>query len=341
MSLTYPKIILTTPTETVTFSGSAVIDASLLEETNPVSVEVPYNVLTFKVINTNVDFSMFSGSLLSERLPLMLYENIDGVDTFIGKFYLETFKNETEYEVSFTAIDIIGALASTDYDGGFWATPTTLENVLSDILSPLGILYTLDDSIKDTLIQGYNPSGNYRDALQQVCFAAMATASSARSDRLVISPKSLPVGPYTKKIHNCEKLTSQPIELLPIVTKIELISHDYTQSTAQITDIFSQYLEAGSHKIVFDQPYYNIVIDGPGYTPSLLITENDDFIVTENDDYIEVGGQYTIDSKAIYLEMQEAGTVTVTGYAYTDNKKSHIFNETGITNYSNKKTLQI
>jgi hypothetical protein len=338
--ITTPTITLTAGETTYTFTGSQIISASLIEEVNPVSIEIPYNVIEFEIINSDIDFSMFSGSLLSERLPVMVYETKEETEIFIGKFYLDTWKNESEYKVSFRAIDILGVLASTDYDGGFWETPTALEEVIYDILAPQGISYTIDDSIKDVEISGYNPSGDYRSAIQQVCFAAQCVVSTARSDRINFYPVSLPVGAYTKKIHDSEKLQSEPIDLLSLVTKIELISHDYTKTSTDIQTIFSQYLEIGSHKIVFDQPYYDLVIDGPGYTPYVLGDESGNYIVTENGDYIEIGGQYTLDSNALYMELQEAGTVTVTGYAYTDNKKSFIFNETITSSSSNKKTCK-
>lgn len=339
--ITYPKIIMTVGGVDLNYSGADIITAELVEEIDPVSLTIPFNVLEFTLLDADGSLSMFSsGNLLTERLPIMVYENIDGADVFIGKFYLEKWKNASEYKVELRAIDIIGTLAATEYDGGFWGTNTTLENILKDVLLPVDVLYTIDDSIKSIELKGWIPPGDYRAALQQICFAANATASAARSDRLNISPTVLPSGPYNRKLTENKKLYDQPIELLPLVTSIELVSHNYSQGT-EIQDIFSQYLEAGRHKIVFNEPYYSIIIDGPGYTPAMLILENGDLFITENGDFLEVSGEYNVGPNAVYLDMTEAGIITITGYPWLDNKRSFIFHETGLTQYFNKNALLI
>jgi hypothetical protein len=232
-------------------------------------------------------------------------------------------------------------MAKTDYDGGFWPTPTTLKTVLNQVLPPKDILYILDATIEDNEISGWNPPGDYRRALQQICFAAGAVASCARSDKLVISPIELPYQLYDGKLHNSQKLKSQPIELLKLVTSIELVSHTYTAGT-ELQTIFDKYLEAGSHKIVFNEPYYNIIVDGPGFVPGLLLLENGDFFTFENGDHLVVSGEYIFDSpNSLRLEMQEAGQVTVTGYPWIDSKRSYTFYESGLTEYSNKNALVI
>lgn len=344
MTVTYPTITLTVGTTVLTFTGPEVISASIVEEVNPVSIELPFNVLEFKIHNTDTSFSMFSGSVysqLSERLPVMAYENIDGVPHLQGKFYLDTWKNTSEYEFEFRAIDAIGTMAATDYDGGFWSTPTTLQTVLTQTLLPKDILFTVDASIQDVTIQGWIPPGDYRKALQQICFAAGAVASCARSDRVVITPIELPYRLFDAKIKNSQKLRSQPIELLKLVTSIELVSHSYTAGT-ELQTIFDKYMDAGSHKIVFNQPYYNIIVNGPGFIPGLLLMENGDFFTFEDGDHLEVSGEYIFDSpNSLRLEMQEAGQVTITGYPWIDSKRSYLFYETGLTEYSNKNALTI
>lgn len=343
MTITSPTIVLTVGASSLTFTGSEIISANLVEEINPLSVELPFNVLEFTILSYNTSFSMFSGNiynLLSERLPIMAYENVNGVSTFLGKFYLDKWTNLTEYKFQFRAIDVIGTMAATDYEGGFWSIPTTLETVLNQVLLPKNIVFTIDDTLKSIPIQGWIPPGDYRSALQQICFAAGVVASCARSDRLMISPIIFPFVKYDYKLTKADKLKDEPIELTPLVTSIELVSHSFTQGT-DIQTIFDKYLEVGSHKIIFDQPYYSIVIDGPGYVPLLFINENGDFIVTENSDYIEAGGQYTFGPNSINLEMQEAGQVTITGYPWVDSKRSYLFYETGLTEYANKNALTI
>jgi hypothetical protein len=325
------------------FAGTKVISATLIEEINPISVEVPINTIEFKILNTDSSFSMFSGTyfqLLSERLPVLVYENVDGVNSFLGKFYLENWENVSASEFAFKAVDIMGVMDATDYDGGFWSVPTTLEAVLTAVLNPINVLFTVDATIKDTLISGWIPPSNYRTALQHICFAAGATASTSRSQTLDITPVKLLERSYNIEVTDSEKSVNQAIKLLPLVTNIELVSHDYTQGLV-IETIFDKYLDAGSHKIIFEKPYYDIVVNGPGYSPSLLITEDGDFFVAEDDDYFEVGGEYVFGPNALYLEMDVAGTITVTGYPWLDSKRAYVFNETGVSEFTNKNTKLI
>jgi hypothetical protein len=343
MSITYPVIQLTIGGTVFEFSGTKVISANLIEEVNPISAEIPIGTIEFKILTLDESFSMFSGQyfqLLSERLPVLVYENIDGINSFIGKYYLEKWKNISEHEFEFKAVDIIGVMAATEYDGGFWSVPTTLETILVSVLNPINVLYSVDDSIKDVEISGWIPPSDYREALKQICFSAGAIATTARSQLLNILPITVPTVFYKSEITDANKGIVQPLELLPLVTNIELVSHNYTQGEV-LENIFEKYLEIGSHKIIFEKPYYNIVVNGPGYAPSLFAMEDDDYFVTEDDENFEVGGEYIFGPNCLYLEMTTPGTITITGYPWLDSKRSFIFNETGVSEFANKNTLTI
>jgi hypothetical protein len=56
MSVTVPTIVLTVGNTVLTFTGPEVISAAIVEEVNPVSIELPYNVLEFKIHNTDTSF---------------------------------------------------------------------------------------------------------------------------------------------------------------------------------------------------------------------------------------------------------------------------------------------
>ena len=340
---TYPLIKLILESETLEYSGEEVMSADVLQEINPLSVELPISTFEFQILSTDESFSMFSGTyfdLLTERLPVFAYKNVDGDEQFIGKFYLSDWENISDHEFKFYAIDILGVLDATDYDGNFWSTATTLSEIIAATLDPINITYEIDSSIEDTELKGWIPPGNYREAIQQICFAAGATAITAGSSNLLIKPALIPTGAYDHLISNSEKLMDQPIKLQQLVTSIELVSHNYSQG-ADLETIFDEDLAAGSHKIIFEKPYYNIIVNGPGYTPDYLITEGGDYITTEGGDYIEVGGEYRFGPNCLYLELQSAGHVTVTGYPWVDSKRSFTFYESGLTEYANKNALKV
>jgi len=343
VTVTYPIIKMYLDTEILTFSAEEVVSAVVVEESDSISATLPISTIEFSIINTNSEFSMFGGEyfdLLYERLPIRVLENVDGDDVFVGKFYLETWENVSEQVIRFKAIDIVGVMANTTYDGGFWDTEITLEDILEEILSRINVLYTLDDTIKDNEVEGWIPPGTYRAALQHICYSGMAAVLTARSETLDIIPINLPVATYDSVIADSDKSSAQSVELLPLVTTVEIVTHMYTQN-ADIEDIFSEDLAIGNYKIVFDKPYVGVVINGPGYTPLILCTEGGVDITTENGDTIEIGGEYVLGPNSLYLTLDTAGLVEITGYGWTDNRRALIFTETGLTEFTNKLSIDV
>jgi hypothetical protein len=344
VSSSYPIIRLTVSGQTLEYSREKLLRANLVQESNPISAELPASELEFSVISTDGSLSMFSGSLfnlLSQRLPVMAYEWVDGATVFLGKFYLDAWENVSLYEFEFVALDLIGVMQNMDFDGIFWPTPVTLQSALAQVLTAGNIPYELDSSLADVMLSGWIPPGKYRDALGQICLATGATASTAGSEVLVISPMDLPDKMPDWILDGDAKTDRQPVKLLPMVTSIEVVAHNYTQGT-EIETIFEEFLEAGSHKIVFAKPYYNIVIDGPGYQPSVLATEGGDYLVTEGGDYIEAGGEFTFGPNSVYLTLSEGAVVTITGYPWVDSQKAYPFRESGVSasNDTNPKKIK-
>src|SRR5690606_10328093 len=124
------------------------------------------------------------------------------------------------------------------------------------ILSGLGINYKVLSPACNAMLRGWVPPGLVREALQQACFAAGATVVSAR-DELIIEECKLPITDASAPIQitDAQKKSSEELELLKLVTGIEVVSHDYNRSGELVT-IFDKYLDAGSYKIVFEEPYY-------------------------------------------------------------------------------------
>ena len=344
MTVTYPIVrFIFADNVTLEFSKEQIVRAALVDEINGVSIEMPISELDLKLAVTDDSFSMFSGSsytMLTERLPMLVYESVDASVRLLGKFYLDTWKNTAERNMEFKAKDIIGVLEDTDFDGAFWENATTLTTILDQILSPINVSYELDASLVAVTLKGWIPAGTYRNALQQICFAAGAIATASGRETLLISPISLPSLLPDATLGSEDKIRKSEIELLPLISRIELMAHNYIQGLVAET-IFDKYLEIGNYKIVFDQPYTGIAVVGSGYTQFVLGTEGGDYIATEFGDYIEAGGEFNAGSNSLYLTVAVAGQVTITGYPWTDNKQSFIFTETGVVDAQNKNVLVI
>lgn len=343
MTRTYPSITINFGDGSfVNFSRQQIINASVVEEVNLTSVELPISTLEFSVNDTNGVLNMFDGVLftkLKEKLPIAVYEYVDEVSKFIGTYYLNTWKNLTPNKVEFTAIDIIGVLADTDFDGIFWDTPVTLSAAMNQIFAPLGIAYELESGVESRTISGWIPPSTYRDALHQICFAARCIVRTARSNKLVIETVRIPVA-HRDYVITRSDAKQNAIEVIPPVARIEIVSHNYSASGVLET-IFDKELGIGEHKVIFEKPYYGIVINGAGYVEAALGTESGDYIGTEGEDYIEAGGEFTLGSNSVYFYMTEPGQVTITGYQWLDSKRSYVFNEANTENTKNKKNYLI
>lgn len=344
MTSTYPIIYLDLGLETLEFSGSQVASANLICEIDPISAELPISTIELTIITQDDSFSMFSGSTyqhLSQRLPMLVYEQLDLVTDFLGKFYLDDWENISEREFRFTAIDIIGVLEKTTFEGIFWSSPITLRNAISQVLDSINVAYEIDAEIEDFELSGWIPPGNCREALKQICFAAGATATSSRSMGVRILKVVLPNKIPTRQVLNSERIDNQqPVKLRPLVTGIELVSHNYAQGDVLET-IYEEFLEAGLHKIVFGSPYYNIIVDGPGFDPVVLGFDDGDTFEFEDGDTLEISGEYTFGPNSITLNMTESGTITITGYPWVDSKRSFLFSETGVSEFDNRNDLVI
>jgi len=319
------------------FTGEQVINASIVEEVSPLCTELPASALDFKIMLYDESFSMFSGEYyqqLKKRLPILVYERVGLEDRFVGKFYLDEWKNTSEREFEFSAIDLVGLLEMINYDGGFWATPTEIGAVLEQLLTPINVAYSLSPALSGVKVSGWIPPGNYRGAIQQVCFAAGATVSTARSQVLEIKPITIPQLVYDTRVTDQDKLMERSVKLEQQITSIEIVSHNYSQSET-VETIFDEDLQAGSHKIIFEKPYYSILVNGPGYVANTLATEAGDELITEGGDSLEVGGQYNFGTNSLYLELSSPGHVTITGRSWVDSKRSFLFREEGIADDSN------
>jgi hypothetical protein len=340
MTITYPSISINLGGGNfVNFTRQQIISASIVEDMNLVSVEMPISTLEFTAIIADGSFDMFDGAIyakLKEKLPVSVYENIDSNSVFMGQYYLDTWQNKTDQLVEFTCLDIIGVLADTDFDGVFWDTPVTVSEAMNQLFSPLGVTYNLIGDAATRTISGWIPSGTFRDALQQICFAARVTARTARSVDLVIEIVQFPIA-FRDYVVTREDAKQNYVEALAGVSRIEIISHNYSESGVLET-IFDKYLEAGEHKIVFEKPYYGIVVDGAGYVEAVLGTEDGNYIGTEDSNYLEAGGAFVFGSNSVFINLSTAGQIVITGYAWLDSKRSFVYS-TGETSKSKKNYL--
>jgi hypothetical protein len=190
MPRSYPRIVF----GEAEFSGADITDASLTEEFSPLSITLPINSLEFSLFSDDVAFSIINPtgkyeSLLS-RQPMAVYEVVDGEQRYLGQYYLDDWSGPSENVKQFSCSDVMGLLDKYTYRGGIWLTPVTMSELVAGILNPIGVEYEIDPDLAAETLTGWLPISSYREALQQVAFAANAYVLAARRDVLVIGKLS-------------------------------------------------------------------------------------------------------------------------------------------------------
>lgn len=253
--------------EVVSFSGSQIKSCKLVEQIDPVSVTMPYNQIDMVIYSDNSDFNIvdpqgFYASLQNKE-PLYVYEVLNNVVILIGKFYVENWKSESDNLMSIRATCPIGLLEEIPYDGGLWDAvviaayyPVVIssEDLINEIMTTAGLDYEIDPSLEGIVIEGYLPATNCRDALRQACFRIGAYASASRSKIIRIIPITLASDITTAdvEITASDRGIETSTELLPLVTGIEVMAHDYHLDSGTNNEIlYDNYLDLGPHKIVW------------------------------------------------------------------------------------------
>lgn len=370
MARTYPKFKMLLNNTEVVFMDTTIISCEVVQETHPISLELPASRADVLIYTEDASIYTFSGdfySALSRNVPATLYEIVDGVETLIGKFYLEEWFSPKEKQIEFELVDAIGVYANTDYPGSFWTEATPISTVIGEILNPIGIPYTIAANVASRTVKGWIAPGKVREALQQVCFAARCMVSTAKSETVLITDAALPkatakkpfgyyqTSPATSPLYGdgtlynsialktditeADKTNKQKLTHLPMVTGVTLHSHDYyhpAEGLQTAEEIYSAYLEPGDYVIAYPKPYWKVWAEGVGSTPLYITTEDGRVITTE--DSVGMWGAATVriatesETFAFYsnfmvIKVLVAGEIKVMGYPWLENIRSHRYNE--------------
>jgi hypothetical protein len=290
------------------FTGADIKSASVIEEFNPLSIELPIdtcelhlysNDSTFSIINPSGDYSA-----LQNKQPLDVYEVVGTEQVYIGQFYLDTWENVSNNEIIFRAIDMLGILETIPYMGGLWITPTTAGVLIEAMMSAINTPYDLDPDLSAASIQGWIPATTYREALQQIAFAIGAYVTCSRAGLLQIYTSVLAsdLSAYDYTITKAEKGIDRSLTLKTLVTGVEVTAHNYLANTDS-TELYNGYLALGTHTITFSEPKHTLSVSGAAITAS--------------------GANYAV------VNVTTAGTVVLSGLGYTDTKSVNgVYNTT-------------
>jgi len=227
----------------ILFRGSEIKSATIVEEISRYSTELKSNSLEVSLFSPTGEFSivsttgMFSG--LEENQPADMYEEIDGVTNYMGRFYLDKFESPTPNKMNLSLKDGISLLNESKYLGGFfhWNTfppffqPVHIysDDLIIEIMQAAGLDYEIDAALENIQMNGVLRIGSCRTALQQVLFSLGAYATCSRSNKVIIKKAALSVDIVTPdyELTAAQKGMSQAVELKPLITSLDLSYFEY------------------------------------------------------------------------------------------------------------------
>lgn len=280
------------------FSGHEIVEAHVLEECDPISSEISINTLNVSLYNKEGRFSILNPEgyfdVLQHKQKFTIWEDVkqdarstSSVSYCMGTFYLSDWSNSGDTLADFSAVDAIGLLDGSPFDGGIY--DTTAAELAEAILT--GYSYTLDESLAAERVQGYIAAGTRREALQQLAFAIGAVVDCSRGELIRIAPapsKASGMITYDRKLQDGSKVT-----LNPLITAVAVTAHRYLPGEAT-EELYRDTLDPGIYRVTFNAP---AVVDSLTVTGAEL-TESGVNLCT--------------------LTVAKAGEVCVTGRKYTD-----------------------
>lgn len=280
--------------------GASIKAANVVEETDPLSAEIRIGTLEMRLHSDDAEFNMLNPTGyyadIKQRQPFSVYEIVDAIQTYIGKFYLDTWENTSDTEIEFACVDELGVLDQIPYRGGIWlGSGNLLEDVIEDLLGGISVPYELDVNLFGTVVRGWLPACSYREALQQIAFAAGAAVGCSRLGAVrIYATQIASASTAERSVAKAQKGAGSTLALTKLVTGVEVTAHNYVAST-NVKELYNGDLDTGSHEILFSGPMHTLSCSGA--------------IITDS------GVNYAI------VLVGVAGTVVLSGYEYIDTAK--------------------
>ncbi len=305
----------------IVFEGDNLMSANILEETDLLSSEISINTLDFKAYSEDDDFNIINPQgfyrLLQQRQKLEATETFVKEEKvkYMGTFYLDKWANEKDKTMKFKAIDLIGVIDKTDFNGGMY-TNILFADLIEEIFTSAGLEsdeYEIQEELKNLTLTGYISICSHREAVQQAVFAIGAVADCSRSEKIKIY-----------RVENAEENNviektnifqgTKTIEQNELVTGVEIVSHNYRKGT-ELEKVYDGTVDEGQTKIVFNEPVHDITC--------------------ENAEIVEYNCNYAI------INATEETDIIINGYKYKDNLQTYLVEVEELNASQKQNTLKI
>lgn len=279
------------------FGSDELKEAFLNEEVDLTSGVLSVNTLKFKVYSDDDDFNIFNPkgvyNLLQKKQQMTVEGMIDAERFNLGIFYVDDWRSPGDKNFELEAIDAVGVMDGTTFNGGIYSNKRA-DDLIEEIMNSAGFGYSLDNSLKNKILNGWLPLGSHREALQQVALAIGAYVDTSRGGAVNIKAQPDSGAAPSVMLPVSRKLMGTAVILRPIVTGVSITEHEYVLQD-EVENLFTGELAAGDHEILFNQPVANILA-----TNASILSSNANIAI---------------------INVSSPGEVTIDGQKYADNTK--------------------
>lgn len=207
------------------FTGSEIGSVSIQQEVNLVSAEISINTMDWRLQSkSGVDY------IFQLKQPISVYNG----SNFLGVFFVDdkvqhtTSSSREIYDIP--CCDAIGVLDGYTFDAVMYSNKSAVE-ALTEIVNGAFDL-DIDSSFDSVVLNGLNPDGTRRSALQQVAFAIGAVVDTSGGDTIRI----FPVPASLSEIPSSRVYEKGTITQDSIVTAVVVTYHTYTAGSGSSGD---------------------------------------------------------------------------------------------------------
>lgn len=211
------------------------------------------------VKNVFPDYRNFSAGAV-----LDLYNNPDG--QVIGRFYVENVEQISRKTVKFTCTDCIGMLTKMeDYGGGIWeqADGKTAGQIISEIMSGSGIVYTVQPDVASVQVIGRLPRANRRVDLGKLL---VATGATVIENQGVMQIRYLGSGAPSSVPQSVIYLEGGAVAHQFPATEVQVTEHGFydlaSDEAVTLFDNTDEQVTAQSQLVVFQEPAHDLTPTG-------------------------------------------------------------------------------
>lgn len=183
------------------------------------------------------------------------------------KFYLSAVTRIGPSRFKLDCISAIGLLAAMNYNGGIWTqdAPTTVQDVIEDILDGSGLTFTYEPFYADQQITGWIGICTKRQALQQVLFAMGLNLVHLATGEIQVTAIE---AENPTVITDTAVYVGGSVGTPSGINKVVLLEHNFTVGTT-VETIFDGLVTEDNFLIRFPAPYHDLVLtpaSGSGIT---------------------------------------------------------------------------